>query len=323
MTIKETELIWSINKAYRLIKPKRIDLNSFKANLLKLISHIDTKESEENVKIHLMDFLKNTFYNPDYLIATKGKTDFVIHLGKDSSSHAGVLFEVKKPTNTTDMITKSDFNKKAMHELILYFLRERLENKNNSLTHLIITNIYEWYIFDAAFFERIFIENNHLQKAYKEWQAGQKVSSKTDLFYNEIAKPFLVAFDKKFDFTYFDIRDYESLLKSEQKRNDSKLIPLYKFFTPPHLLKLPFVNDSNSLDKGFFSELLHLIGLEEVKDGGRKVIQRLHIEKRQPGSIIENTINILEVENTLRKLPGHLLLGDTTEEQYSVHPGNA
>jgi adenine-specific DNA-methyltransferase len=142
MTIKETELISSINKAYRLVKPKRIDLDGFKANLLKLISLIDIKESEENVKIHLMDFLKNTFYNPNYLIATKGKTDFVIHLGKEASSFAGVLFEVKKPTNITDMITKSDFNKKAMHELILYFLRERLNNKNNSLTNIIITNVY-------------------------------------------------------------------------------------------------------------------------------------------------------------------------------------
>jgi adenine-specific DNA-methyltransferase len=315
MTIKETELISSINKAYRLVKPKRIDLDGFKANLLKLISLIDIKESEENVKIHLMDFLKNTFYNPNYLIATKGKTDFVIHLGKEASSFAGVLFEVKKPTNITDMITKSDFNKKAMHELILYFLRERLNNKNNSLTHLIITNVYEWYIFDAAIFERIFVENSHLQKAYKEWEGGQKVSTKTDLFYNEIAKPFLLAFDKKFDFTYFDIRNYESFLKGDKEKHDKKLIPLYKFFTPSHLLKLPFLNDSNSLDKGFFSELLHIIGLEEVKDGSRKIIRRLNIGKRHPGSILENTINILEVESTLRKIPSHLLSGETEDER--------
>jgi len=314
MTIKETELISSINKAYRLIKPKRIDLDVFKSNLVNLINHIDLKESEENVKIHLMDFLKNTFYNPNYLVATKGRTDFVIHLGKEASTHAAVLFEVKKPTNTTDMITKSDFNKKAMHELILYFFRERLENKNNSLTHLIITNIYEWYIFDAALFERIFIENVQLQKAYKEWDAGQKVSTKTDLFYNEIARPFLNAFDKKFDYTYFDIRNYRALLKEQTEKKDNKLIPLYKFFTPPHLLKLPFINDSNSLDKGFFTELLHIIGLEEVKDGSRKIIRRLPLTKRHAGSMLENTINILEVENALRKIPRHLLSGDTEEE---------
>lgn len=78
-----------------------------------------------------------------------------------------------------------------MHELILYFLQERFTHKNNSLTHLVITNVYEWYVFNASDFEQIFTQNTQLTKAFKEWEAGQKVSSKTDLFYKEIAKPFL------------------------------------------------------------------------------------------------------------------------------------
>jgi adenine-specific DNA-methyltransferase len=314
MTISEIGLIQSLNPAYRLLKPRRNDLNLFKQNLLKLLSQIDEKESEENVKIHLMDFFKNTFFHPQYLVATKGRTDFVIHLGEDAKTHAGVLFEVKKPGNKADMVTKTNLNTKAMHELILYFFRERLDNKNNSLTHLIITNIYEWYIFDAALFERIFNENTHLQKAYKEWAGGQKVSTKTDLFYKEIAKPFLSELEKDFPFTYFDIRDYEKWLKANTESGDKKLIPLYKFFTPPHLLKIPFINDSNSLDKGFFSELLHIIGLEEIKEGSKKVIQRLPQGKRHGGSLLENTINILEVESALRKVPTHQLTGETHEE---------
>jgi len=275
MTISTTELIYSLNKAYRLIKPRRNDLNTFKSNLSNLLNHINEKESEENVKIHLMDFLKNTFYHPDHLVATKGRTDFVIHLGKDGQSSAGVLFEVKKPSNKADMITRNNLNTKAMHELILYFLKERFKNKNNSLTHLVITNIYEWFIFDASLFERIFNQNIQLQKSYQEWEGGQKVSTKTDLFYNEIIKPFLIEFDKEIDFTYFDLRQYQSLLSNKNnQQEDNKLIPLFKFFTPVHLLKLPFINDSNSLDKGFYSELLHLIGLEEHKDSGRKIIRR-------------------------------------------------
>ncbi len=315
MTISAIDLIYSLNKAYRLIKPRRIDLNNFKKNILTLLSHIDEKETEENVKGHLTDFLKNTFYSPEYLIATKGRTDFVIHLGKDAKTPAGVLFEVKKPGNKADMVSKTNLNTKAMHELVLYFFRERLINKNNSLTHLIITNIYEWYVFDAALFERIFTENVHLQKAFKEWEAGQKVSSKTILFYNEIARPFLEELEKDFPFTYFNIKDYERFLRSDNEKDDNALIPLYKFFTPPHLLKLPFINDSNSLDKGFFSELLHIIGLEEIKDGSRKIIQRLPQGKRQPGSLLENTINILELEDALQKIPIQQRAGNTYDEQ--------
>src|SRR6185503_7794907 len=314
MTINIAELKASLNKAYRLISPRRVDLDLFKKNLQLLLSLIDEKESEENVKIHLMDFLKNTFFHPDYLIATKGKTDFVIHLGKDATSPTGVLFEVKRPTNKNDMITQSNLNTKAMHELVLYYLRERSQDKNNSLTHLIITNIYEWYIFDAALFEKIFKENSKLLKAYTEWDNKQKVSSSTDLFYKEIAKPFLDLIDKEISFTYFNLKQYLPYLDGT-KKNDDELIPLYKFFTPVHLLKLPFINDSNSLDKGFFSELLHIIGLEEVKDGSKKIIRRLPEGKRNPASLIENTINILEVENAIRKVPGSYLQGNTTDEQ--------
>jgi len=314
MTINISELQASLNKAYRLISPLRKDLDQFKKNLKLLLSLIDEKESEENVKIHLMDFLKNTFFHPDHLIATKGKTDFVIHLGKDASTPAGVLFEVKRPSNTADMVTETNLNTKAMHELVLYFFRERTKDKNNSLTHLVITNIYEWFIFDAQLFERIFTKNVQLQKAYKEWANNQKVSSSTDHFYKEIAKPFLDEFDKEISFTYFNFKKFIPLLESNNT-NDNKLIPLYKFFTPVHLLKLPFLNDSNSLDKGFFAELLHIIGLEEVKDSGRKIIRRLPEGRRQPASFIENTIDILEVENALQKVPSELLHGATREEQ--------
>lgn len=148
-----------------------------------------------------MTFLKDTFYRADYLVATKERTDFAIHLGKDAKAPAGVLFEIKKPTNKADMITKNNLNTKAMHELILYFLRERLNNDNNSLTYLVITNIYEWYIFDAQLFERVFTQSAQLQKAYKEWASGQKVSSKTDLFYKEIARPFVADLEEALTFT--------------------------------------------------------------------------------------------------------------------------
>ncbi|MEI2822058.1 MAG: hypothetical protein V9F02_01270 [Chitinophagaceae bacterium] len=78
--------------------------------------------------------------------------------GKVTATPAALLFEVKRPSNTADMVTKTSLNAKAMHELILYYLRERIEHRNNNITNLVITNIYEWYIFDAGVFERIFLK---------------------------------------------------------------------------------------------------------------------------------------------------------------------
>src|SRR5690606_35349711 len=127
-----------------------------------------------------------------------------------------------------DMVTKENLNAKAMHELILYFLRERVNHKNISLTHLVITNIYEWFVFDASLFERVFAKNTQLQKAYKEWKAGQKISVKTDRFYNEIAKPILNELQEEMVFTHVDIRDYIKYLQGkDQDKGDKKLIPLY------------------------------------------------------------------------------------------------
>jgi adenine-specific DNA-methyltransferase len=156
----------SLNKAYRLIKPKRASMEAFKTYLVRLLGQIDEKESEENAKIHLMDFLKNTFYHPDFLVATKGKTDLVVHTGKDAKTPAGVLFEVKRPTNKADMVSRQNLNAKALHELILYYLRERFDHNNTDVRQLVITNIYEWFIFDAQDFERLFGKSTQLKKDY-------------------------------------------------------------------------------------------------------------------------------------------------------------
>ena len=149
MTLKEISLKQALNKAYRLIKPKRLEIEAFKTNLITLLGQIDEKESEENVKFHLMQFLRDTFYNPAHLLATKGRTDFVVHTGKEARSPAGALFEVKRPLNTIDMVNKANLNTKAMHELGLHYLRDRIEHKNNDIRQLVITNIYEWYIFNS------------------------------------------------------------------------------------------------------------------------------------------------------------------------------
>ena len=181
MKLKQLNIKQSLNKAYRLIKPERADIEKFKANFKLLLGHINPQESEENMKGHVMDFLKNTWYSPGYHIATKGRTDFVIHIGKDASHPAGVLFEAKKPSNN-EMVTFDNLNRKAMHEIILYYLRERIEHHNNDIKYIVITNIYEWFVFDAHEFERLFFKNSTLVKEYKAWMAKQKVSSNNDLF---------------------------------------------------------------------------------------------------------------------------------------------
>ncbi len=309
----------SINKAYLKVKPSRSEIELFKKHLIGLLDGLDEKESEEHNKNDLGDFLKNTFYQPDYYINTKDRADLVIHTGPDSKSAPGVLIEVKKPSNKTEMVQPDNLKTKAFYELILYYLRERITNANLEIKHLIATNVFEWYIFDAALFEKTFAQNKSLVRQFNDFEQGRLAGTTTDFFYNSIAEPFVSGIETDFSFTWFDFREYKKPLRNEDKSDDTKLIALFKALSPEHLLKLPFLNDSNTLDKTFYAELLHIIGLTETKLGSKKIIERKKDGQRDPGSLIENTILQLETRDKITRLTKPIFFGETYAERlYNV-----
>ena len=304
----------SINKSFLKVKPYRPEIEAFKQNLIRLIDRIDESESEEFHKNVLSEFLKDTFYSPDHYINTRGRFDLVIHTGKDTGSPVGVLFETKKPGDKTEMPSKENLNTKAFHELLLYYLRERITANNLELKYLIATDIREWFIFNASEFEKLFAGDKNLVRQFKDFEEGRLSGTTTDFFYKSIAEPFIRELDQEISVTHTDIREYERIIRNDDRQDDNKLIALYKIFSPGHLLKLPFINDSNTLDKGFYSELLHIIGLKETKEGSKKLIGRRPESERYPGSLIENTINILQHEDCLSQVkPGEY--GSSRDEQ--------
>ena len=315
MTFHKLQPRESLNKAFLKVKPNRNDIEHFKKNLQSLIEKINESESEEFHKNLIGDFLKNTYYGGNHFINTKGRNDFVIHNGKDAKSSVGVILEAKKPTNKGEMLKVDNLNTKAFQELVLYFLRERLIEKNIEVKYLIVTNIYEWFIFDANSFDKAFIENKTLVKQFTDFAEGRLTSKKTDFFYQEIAQPAIAEIQDQIPFTYFDIREYQEYLQPGENPDDHKLIPLFKLFSPSHLLKLPFANDSNTLDKGFYSELLHIIGLTETKEGGKKLIQRKKENERNTGSLIENAIVQLDSLDKISRIEQPERFGETYQEQ--------
>ncbi len=64
------------------------------------------------------------------------------------------------------------------------------------------------------------------------------------------------------------------------------------------MLKLPFINNSNSLDKRFYSELLHIIGLSETKEGSKKLDPEIIHRPKQP-KILPNVLSLEEVKKIL------------------------
>lgn len=163
--------------------------------------------------------------------------------------------------------------------------------------------------------KKLFANNKNFVKQFIDFEEGRLSGKTTDFFCKNIAEPYIADIDTEISFTHIDIRDIEKLIKTENKQDDNKLIALYKLFSPEHLLKLPFANDSNNLNKGFYNELLFIIGLEETKEGNKKLIGRKSEGKRNAGSLIENVINILKYEDCLSQIDKSSKYGNPQEEQ--------
>jgi hypothetical protein len=288
----------ALNKAFVKVRPERTEIDKFKANFITLIEGIKNNltKREDFHKYLFSDFLKNTWYAPDYFINICDNIDLVIHNGNDSSP-VGVLIEAKSPINKSEMVSCKNLNKKAFHELLLYYFRETIDNKNINLKHLIITNSIEWFIFDAKEFQRLFSKNIDLVNHYHDFKNNSLLINHTSDFYESIASPYIDSIKNEIEYIYFNILEYENIFRNNNKEEDNKLINLYKILSPIHLLKKSFANDSNTLNEYFYFELLYLMGLKEDKKEGKKVIVR-NEEEKQSASLVEETIYQLSDETT-------------------------
>jgi len=290
----------ALNPAYRKHKPLRKNVNAFiheLVNCLKTIKISDQKgESEEHIKDPIKVFLQNTFYK-EYYINTKDRIDLAIYTGKDANSDVSVIIEAKRPSNKSEFLSKDNLNKKALQELLLYYLRERIDNDNNNIKHLIATDGYRWFMFKSEDFYKYFYKNKALLKEYETFRAGNKDSKKNELFYNEIASKYISVVEQDLPFVLLDFTK-----KRIDTYSDADLNTLYKIFSDVHLLGANFGNDSNQLNKAFYNELLHIIGLEEIKEGGKKIINRKAEKDRDYASLLESAIFTLEDKDHLDKI---------------------
>ncbi|MEP1304588.1 MAG: Eco57I restriction-modification methylase domain-containing protein [Balneola sp.] len=307
-----------INKAYLKVAIKRADLDAFKEKATIYLNNLEQAEgeSEEHFKGYLKDFLQNTFYsNAEKLVNTSDRIDLAIYSGKSTSSSVDVIIEAKRPGNKAEMISKEKLNQKALQEALHYYFDER-EKGNDSIKQVVITNYTEFFIFDAQEIERLFYSKKKLVKAYQEWKNDGKVSGKTEFIYNKFEE-FIKSSEGTLTGIYADLNSYKKQLSAKvDEETDKKLIPLFKLFSPEHLTKKSFANDSNSLDTGFYYELLHILGFQQVNIGSKRLIQRLPEADRNPGSLVENTIATLKYDQHMNEVrDAKIQYGDGEDDQ--------
>lgn len=297
MSVQGLTLKQGMSKSIQAIMPQEEDKLLFEKNLVEFLENLRTKpnESEEFQKNLLKDFLQSCL--PKNFVNTYGRTDLAIYNGPSPESTVGILIESKSLTNKSEMVSKTKYNTKGFQEIIHYYLNERRVHNNIEVQKCIITNGLEWFIIDAIEIEKHFVKNKKFIELYDKWRFGQLASANTDFLYIEVIAPAIDhAIENGIKLARFDLRD---ALKQSKKIevNKNNLTQLYRFFTPENLLNKEIFTDSNKLNKGFYDELLYLMGLEEVKLDNTRIIQRLPENKRQIGSFVENVIDRLQIND--------------------------
>lgn len=245
-------------------------ITSFSNSLNAFIKEIKTAninhETEEYIKNDINQFLKKNFYSASrYQINTDQKIDSTIK----SDGSLRVIIETKKSGNRNEMTDKDNINRKALWELVFYYLESTRDTSgkrirripNTEIRRLIATDGLNWFIFDANDIER-FCDGELEQHYYKYKNNQLSYARDTAKFYADIKAFFeRVNITEKLDYLYFDL-----------ERADVK--QLYKVFYPTFLLKEKYTGESHArpLNKKFYQELLYIMGLKEENCKGKTLI---------------------------------------------------
>ncbi|MCH5174486.1 MAG: Eco57I restriction-modification methylase domain-containing protein [Prevotellaceae bacterium] len=281
----------SIAKAYLRERPEANEVKAFRDAMKELLEHINPSEHEEFNKNLVAEFLNKSLYSDkNYMVNTYQRTDLAIYTEMGThNEHPVVLFEFKGPSRP-DMVSKDNLKKKALFELILYYIREEVKNRNTDIKHLVITNCWEYFIFEKKLFYQLFARNKRFVQMVLDADTGD---NNTDYIYNTIIKPEVERLEHLLQFVYIDLRAFERDIKKEDVVTRKPFVAVYKMFSPTHLLKLPFTSDHNTLNKHFYSELLYIMGVEEDIDKGVHKIKRLK-KGKQSFSLAEQAYENLE-----------------------------
>ena len=277
----------------------RVEPETFAKFKEALSNHLPTKpdnDPESNYEDNVKALLEDTFYKGKNKIARKKgvNTDLNIFEDNTTSSSPVVLIEMKKPSEKNDMLSTENLNKKALHELILYYLFE-LEgpSHNNAIRYLIASNGYDWFIFEETMFRRLFTSKKFIQE-YK------KVNPDGPTFYKEKTKAFYAYVAKEIEDK--GLTDEISCIHFSLKKWDTmsvrNLSNIYRLLSPYFILGKRR-HDANDMNDEFYKELLYIIGLEEKSKNGNTTIQRLPEGRRETGSLIESTMSWLAVHDGL------------------------
>ncbi|EAH4469788.1 class I SAM-dependent DNA methyltransferase [Campylobacter coli] len=301
-----------LNPYYRKKPILEAELNEFIKALKDYKTSLENnlKNNEDSLVANaLSKFFENLHFECEIKSIHQGNSGIDLALKKDKQIQ--VIIEAKLP-HSKEFFSQSKPNCKALHECILYYLRER-KALNSSLKHIIITDFYRFYIFKADLFEELFNKNKYFKEAFENFESKNSLfKGNTDEFYKECEK--LLSSEKYLDsITRKDLFDEPSLkgvfidlkpILEQEKPSFSKLKPVFKIFHKDFLLSEFNPNDANSLNNAFYKELLYILGLCESKQNSKLIIAKSQESEEEQGTFYTAINSKLKEENfeTILKL---------------------
>ena len=285
----------TLSKAIRSIPIAGTELLRFYDLVRRFLHELDASQDEEHNKRLVGRLLEQSFYDGKNAVNSANPIDLAIFAGAVAKeSRPIVLFEVKQPTNP-EMVRRDDLNRKALHELVLYYIREEQACHNADITHLVITDGVQWFVFDKRVFYDCFIA--HKSFASRVIKADAE-NNKTQYIYDQIIRPLVDSLGDQLRYTYLNLADVAAV-SAEHVPHSRKVTSAYRLLSPTHLLKQPVMFDHNELSMAFYHELLYIMGLEEVMVDNIARIVRCKPSHRQPHSMLEETIRLFDERGTL------------------------
>ncbi|HFP7755978.1 TPA: Eco57I restriction-modification methylase domain-containing protein, partial [Campylobacter coli] len=301
-----------LNPYYRKKPILEAELNEFIKALKDYKTSLENnlKNNEDSLVANaLSKFFENLHFECEIKSMHQGNSGIDLALKKDKQIQ--VIIEAKLP-HSKEFFSQSKPNCKALHECILYYLRER-KALNSSLKHIIITDFYRFYIFKADLFEELFNKNKYFKEAFENFESKNSLfKGNTDEFYKECEK--LLSSEKYLDsITRKDLFDEPSLkgvfidlkpILEQEKPSFSKLKPVFKIFHKDFLLSEFNPNDANLLNNAFYKELLYILGLCESKQNSKLIIAKSQESEEEQGTFYTAINSKLKEENfeTILKL---------------------
>ncbi|MGX2972297.1 type IIG restriction enzyme/methyltransferase [Helicobacter sp. T3_23-1059] len=184
-----------------------------------------------------------------------------------TNAHTKVIIEAKLPQNLTknkQSFSPQNVNCKALHEAILYYLREVCEKQNYALESIIITDFTRFFIFSYKEFDRLFFKNTKIKEAFARYK------NDTSSFYAK-ASDIIDTLNDELQGIALDISTLDNLNPQNLTPKHKKYLEfLCKIFHKDFLFGE--FNLNNPLSPRFYNELLYILGLAEYTKNGKILI---------------------------------------------------